>query len=666
MATDRSSDMASTQYKQRPPRRSVTEQRRRIRRRAQIMMNSVLVVLILIAASAVWFLSIERRYQSRIYPNVTVLGVNVGGLSLSEAKQALEDHFQTFYETPIILTFEDRSWGVTGEELGLTINFDASLQQAYRIGRTRDMVLNIQTIQSVLQQGTEIPASIVIDERKAQASVARLASVIDTPAVDPRLQTTGTSLWVMPGQNGRMLLVDETVARIREALPTLVAKQPVTVATKSLVPRITDQAIKDAQARFYQLIGQPVVLKVGTKEYMWGSEELARMIDVAQVTTEGATDRFELSFNPYLLERRIAAIADETATMHVNPRLKWNNGNIVVTDPGKPGWRVNPYEGRDLVIASVNQSNRMVTLIPRHVPVPINQANVNTLGLVAIVSEGKSDFTGSAPYRVTNIEAGLKQLDGILIAPGEEFSFNNAIGEIDAANGFVEGYAIIANRTQLEFGGGICQDSTTLFRAAFWAGLPITERWGHSFYISWYDKYGPTGMDSTIFTGGPDLKFVNDTGNWILIQAEANVKTGVASIKFYGTPTNRKVELTHFIYDRAPAPTDPVYVADEEQPAGTVKHSDRARDGLSIEIRRTITNPDGTVRPQDVFLTQFKPWPNIFVLNPQDMADGKPVIEMPPPQPNLWTPGLTPSEGVRYISPETIAPVAEAPIRVTN
>jgi len=666
MAVERSNDTSSTQYSQRRPRRSVTEQRRRIRRRSQIMMNSVLVVLILIAAGAVWFLSIERRYQSRIYPNVTVLGVNVGGLSLPEAKQALDDHFRPFNETPILLTFEDRTWGVTGEELGLTLSFDTSLQQAYRIGRTRDMVVNMQTIQTVLQQGAEIPVTIVIDERKAQESVARLASVIDKPAVDPRLQTTGTSLWVLPGQAGRMVLVDETVARIREALPSLVPNQPVTVATKALASRISDQAIKEAQARFYQLIGQPVVLKVGKKEYMWGSDELARMVDVAQVTVEGQSDRFALSLNPYMLERRISAIADETSTPHVNPRLSWNNGDLLITDPGKPGWRVNQYEGRDLVIAGVDQSNRTIELLPRHVPVPINQSNLDMLGLVEMISEGKSDFTGSAPYRVTNIEVGLKRLDGILIAPGEEFSFNTAIGDIDAKNGFVEGYAIIANRTQLEFGGGICQDSTTLFRAAFWAGLPITERWGHSFYISWYDKYGPTGMDSTIFIGGPDLKFVNDTGKWILMQAESNAKTGVASIKFYGTSTNRKVELVHNIYARSPAPTDSVYVADTEQPAGTVKHSDRARDGLSIEIRRTVTNPDGTVRPQDVFLTQFKPWPNIFVLNPQDMQNGKPIIEMPPPPPNLWTPGLTPNGGVRYVAPETIAPVAEAPARVTN
>ena len=276
-----------------------------------------------------------------------------------------------------------------------------------------------------------------------------------------------------------------------------------------------------------------------------------------------------------------------------------------------------------------------------------------------MVSEGKSDFTGSAPYRVTNIQAGLALLNGVLIAPGEEFSFNDTIGEIDESNGFVKGYAIIQQRTQLEFGGGICQDSTTVFRAAFWAGLPITERWGHSFYIGWYDKYGPTGMDSTIFTGGPDLKFLNDTGHWLLLQTASNPKTGVAAVRLYGTSPQRKVELVQQIYDRVPAPQSPIYVVDEEQPEGTVKQSDRARDGLTIDIERTIMNADGTLRATDKYRTRFKPWPNIYVFNPKDMVNGRPMVAMPPEQPNLTTPSLTPEGGVRYVEPDKIATQAE-------
>lgn len=261
--------------------------------------------------------------------------------------------------------------------------------------------------------------------------------------------------------------------------------------------------------------------------------------------------------------------------------MAWNNGNLKITKPGKPGLRLDEARARDMVLAALTGRDRTLELPMVATDPPITEANLHQLGIRELVSVGKSDFTGSAAYRVHNIGVGMQLLNGLLIAPGEEFSFNKNIGQINAANGFVQGAAIIQNRTQQEFGGGICQDSTTLFRAAFWAGLPITERWGHSFYISWYDKYalGPRGngpgLDATIFTGGPDLKFMNDTGAWLLIQAWSDPKTGVAQIELYGTKPNRTVDLTHKVYDRTPAPTEPVFVADPKVPQGTIKHTDK-------------------------------------------------------------------------------------------
>jgi vancomycin resistance protein YoaR len=633
-----------------------------MQRRAQLMMSGLLVALILLAAGGLWFLSIERRYQQRIYPNIFVLGVNVGGLQVDEAEQALYSHFRSFIDVPVILNFEGKSWRVSGEELGLQMHIEDSVQQAYTIGRTRDMIGNMQIIWQTLQQSVSVPVMVVVDEHKTQASVARLSRVIDVPARDPRVYIDGITLVSQRGTRGRMLLIDETVARIRETLP-LLASQQITIATRELLPRVSDAAIAAAQARITTLVGAPLTIQVSNKEYIWSSEELARMIEIVQrPATNGSGDEYQVFFNPYQIEYRIEKIAQETQTMPVYPRVAWNGGDLQITRQGSPGWRLNKHEGRDLIVNSVDQGQRTVVLKPRYVAVPINESNLNTLGINELVSEGKSDFTGSAPYRVTNIQAGLALLDGVLIAPGEEFSFNDTVGEIDESNGFVKGYAIIQQRTQLEFGGGICQDSTTVFRAAFWAGLPITERWGHSFYISWYDKYGPTGMDSTIFTGGPDLKFLNDTGHWLLMQTTSNAKTGIASVKLYGTSPQRRVELVQQIYDRVPAPVQPVYVTDVEQPAGTVKHSDRARDGLTIDIQRTIVEADGTVREPERYRTRFKPWPNIYVFNPADLANGTPLIALPPEQPNLNTPSLTPDGGVRYVSPEKTAPLAEAPL----
>jgi vancomycin resistance protein YoaR len=625
------------------------------------MMSGLLVVLILIAAGGVWFLSIERRYQQRIYPNVSILGVNVGGLQPAEAEAAITEHFRAFTDAPVILNFEGRSWRVSGNDLGLVMGVNDSVQQAYKIGRTRDMMSNVQTIWQTLQQSMAVPVLIVVDEAKAQASVARLASIIDAPAHDPKLHMEGTTLVVKDGKPGRMLLVDETVARMRETLSLLVSQQQVTVATRELAPRVTNAAVQAARARVVDLISQPVTIKVNNEEFVWSSDDLARMIEIVQQSDTNGIDSYHVFLNPYQIERRMEVIGQTTQTVPVYPRVAWNGGDLQIIKAGAPGWRINKHESRDLLVSSVDQGVRTIELNPRYVAVPIDKNNLASLGITELVSEGKSDFTGSAPYRVTNIQAGLALLDGVLIAPGEEFSFDDTIGDIDETNGFVKGYAIVQSRTQLEFGGGICQDSTMVFRAAFWAGLPITERWGHSFYISWYDKHGPTGMDATIFTGGPDLKFLNDTGHWLLMQTYSNPKTGLASVRLYGTSPKRKVEMTQVIRARVAAPTVPVYVTDSEQPAGAVKQSDYARDGLTIEIVRTVTDADGTARDPDKYTTRFKPWPNIYVFNPVDLAGNIPQIPMPPPSPNLRTPNETPDGGVRYIGPDQIVPATTTP-----
>ena len=647
------------------PRRSTSgallSHRVRVRRQGQLMMNGLLVLLIAVATGGVWFLSIERRYQDRVYPNISILGVNIGGLSKVEATQALVDHLKPFRDTPITLSFEGRNWNVSGAELGMDVSYLDSIDQAFTIGRSRDMLTNMETIWQVMKSGLEIPVTVVVDERKTQESVSRLVPVIDRPATNPKVVLDGATLRFVGGAAGRMVLIDETVARIREVLPLMAKQQPVTVATRELPMSITQAAKDAAQQRMTALVGQPLVVRVGTAEYTWTTDELSRMVEYVQTDSQGGQTGYTLTLNPYMIERRIDKIAEETQTKPVYPRVKWDAGVLSISKPGVPGWRLNKQEARDLITSSIDNGVRNVTLVPRYVPIPVNETNLNTLGIVDLVSEGKSDFSGSAAYRVTNIQVGLKVLDGVLIPPGDEFSFNETIGAIDESQGFVEGYAIVQQRTQLEFGGGICQDSTTVFRAAFWAGLPITERWGHSFYISWYDKYGPTGMDSTIFTGGVDLKFLNDTGRWLLIQTSSDAKTGIASVKFYGTPTGRKVEMIQNIYNRVSAPEEPVFVTDKDQPVGAVKQSDRARDGITIDIARTIIDPDGTVRAPEVYRTRFKPWPNIYVFNPADLDNGIPKIEMPEPQGNLNTPGVTPAFGVRYINASQTAPVEDAP-----
>lgn len=621
--------------------------RRPPRRRGNLFLTAFLSLLVIVGASALGGLYyLDRSYEGKIYPNVTVQGLPIGEMTPAEAEAALKAQYTKFLQNPATLTFNDKTWQPSPEQLGISFDFKGAIDQAYQAGRGNRMFENLQNIAAIWQDGLDLPLRVTFDQTVMQEYISGLRNELDITPIDAQLELDGLVVKTKPARTGRQLLIDETVQDLTSALKTF---QPSTIAlrTRELAPRLSDAEVEAAKQQINTILQGDLQLNVEGKSYTWTPEEIALMLQIARVPKDDSSDRIAVELNSYQINKRIVAIADETGRESVLPRVAWNNGDLRIIKPGVPGVRLDEAKAHDLIVAALNSSQRTLDLPTREVATQVTEENLHLIGIKELVSIGKSDFSGSAAYRVHNVVRGMEILNGILLAPGAEFSFNENIGEIDAANGFVEGYAIVQNRTQLEFGGGICQDSTTIYRAAFWAGLPITERWGHSFYINWYDKYGlgeygdGMGMDATIFTGGPDFKFVNDTGHWLLIQAWANPQTGVAQVELYGTKPNRTVELVRRIYDHVPAPTEPVYVADASQPVGTRKQTDTARGGMTIDVHRIIIE-NGVRQEPELFRTRFKAWPNIFTVNPADLGpDGKPITPPEQPQPEQPQPEQT-------------------------
>ncbi len=604
--------------------------------------------------------SFYRSYEGRIYPNVSIQGIAVGEMTPEQAESTLRSRYAAFLRQPVVITYGDRQWTPTLDELGMTFDFRGAVDAAYNAGRGHGVIDDAREIAAIWQHGLDVPLHVSYDETRAQAYLTQLAREIERAPADAQVRLDGAQIAIVGAVIGRQVLVDATLAQVSQQLQAFV---PATIPlqTREIPPRLDDATVAAARAQIETILQGPLTLRVGRHEYEWTVRDLADMIIINRVpSAEG--DRIVVSLDQDMIARRIRQIADETEKPGTRPRVAWNNGDLKITKPGKPGLRLDEARARDMVIAAAMGRDRTLDLPMVPTDPPVTEANLHQLGIRELVSIGKSDFTGSAAYRIHNIGVGMQLLNGLLIAPGEEFSFNKNIGQINAANGFVQGAAIIQNRTQQEFGGGICQDSTTLFRAAFWAGLPITERWGHSFYISWYDKYalGPRGngpgLDATIFTGGPDLKFVNDTGAWLLIQAWSDPKTGVAQIELYGTKPNRTVDLTHKVYDHVPAPTEPVFVADPKVPRGTIRHTDKARGGMTIDIYRLVVE-NGVPRPPELFRTRFRPWPNIYALNPADIGpNGKPLIPFPQDNQPAPTPAPPPEQPTEPPPPPGVEP----------
>ncbi|MCU0521493.1 MAG: VanW family protein, partial [Anaerolineae bacterium] len=298
--------------------------------------------------------------------------------------------------------------------------------------------------------------------------------------------------------------------------------------------------------------------------------------------------------------------------------------------------------GREVdVAASVSQINSMLQAGTHMVPLVVNEippevddtVTAEDLGIRELVAVGESYFTGSSTARDRNIRLGASKFDGVIVAPGEVFSFNEHLGDVTPEAGYDESYVIIGNQTVLGVGGGICQVATTAFRAAYFAGYPIVERWPHAYRVGYYELggFGP-GFDATIYSPVVDFRFENDTPHHVLIQTEVDAEQARLRFLLYSTKDGRTVEQIGPEWGESIPPGPAVYQYDASLAAGTVKQIESAHNGLNAALGRVVRDAQGGVLYEDRFVSRFIPWPARYTYGPgYTPPEGAEVISTPEP-----------------------------------
>ncbi|MDW8145534.1 MAG: VanW family protein [Roseiflexaceae bacterium] len=549
----------------------------------------------------------------RAMPGVSIRGAPVGGMSREEIQALLASQYEAFLKTPVTLVFEGRTWKPSLDDLGVQFEIEQTAALALGVGRTGSPLHRFEELWKLQQHdGVDIAPRLRVDISRIQRYLIGLAGEVEQPPRDAALSIAAGKVLPTSARTGRQLLVDATALDILHALQSL-EPRTVPIRTRFLEPTLADEDIAAAVADAELLLSRPLELRQGERRWTWEQERIAEMLTIR--TIDG---RMFVDIDQARLERAVARLAQFVNSPSVEPRVAFRNGRLQIIEPGQNGLRLKQPEAIDTIRRALRTQEHDVELPVETVRPQITSETLPSLGIVELVAEGKTSFAGSAEYRITNVKAGAARMNGVLIPPGAEFSFNTQLGAVDAEHGFVQGYAVIGNRTQLEWGGGVCQVATTVFRAAFWAGLPITERHAHPFYISWYDAFSfpdraAPGLDATIYTGVQDLKFINDTGHWLLMEAVADTDAQVLSVRLYGTRPDRRVtvvgpEITNIV---AP-PARAIYLNDPSLPVEVVRQTDRARRGMDIKVYRVITE-GGVQRTPELFFTRFKAWPDVFV-----------------------------------------------------
>ncbi|MFH0773224.1 MAG: VanW family protein [bacterium] len=330
----------------------------------------------------------------------------------------------------------------------------------------------------------------------------------------------------------------------------------------------------------------------------------------------------EISYDKQPIQDALSHLADIYEKDSVNAKFQFESGKVVVFEKEVNGIRVEINKALSEVDSIMkkrltNQSVVIVAVSKTILKPTITLAQTNTYGIEELIGEGVSDYTHSIPQRIHNLLLGTSKFNGVLIPKNATFSFNETIGDISSTTGYQPAYIIKEGKTVLGDGGGICQVSTTLFRAVLNTGLPIVEYHAHAYRVGYYENDAKVGLDATVYGPTVDFKFVNDTPASILIQTSSDEKNNKLYFKFYGKKDNRSVELTTpKIYD-VTSPPEPQFQDDPTLKKGVVKQIDFAAPGTRTSYSYKVIKGTEVTFQKD-FLNWYKPWRAVFLVGTAD------------------------------------------------
>ncbi len=586
-----------------------------------LILSSVLIIVLTLTL----FLGVvlyQRAYADRIYEGVQVLGWDVGGMTPAEAETFLRERIRYYEDAQLLFRHGNQLWIATPRDLGAQLDARAAAAEAYAVGRSGGLRGRFWQQVDVWRWGYVVVPRTVFDPTAARGYLERIAADIDRPTRDADIVLEGLTARVIPSQVGYRLDVDAALAAIQERLVTH-SDAPIDLKVETIPPTIDDAPALEAKARIDRLLGAPVVVRYQDRAWTIEREMLAQWLVFNKSRTNDQLI-VETYIDPAAVRAWVEPLAPEVYQLPEDARLDFDpeTGRITPLRMSREGRALDVTTTVERILAAVEGTDRTVELAVIAEKPAVDVRDIPNMGIVELISKATTYFKGSPAGRVKNIEISASKFHGVVIPPDGIFSFNQFLGEVSAEEGYEEAYIIQGNRTAVGIGGGICQVSTTAFRAAFWGGFPIVERWAHGYRVGWYEINSIPGFDATIYSPLIDFKFRNDTGAYLLVETEVDKEAGTVSFFFYGTKPDREVELEGPIVENETPPKEPVYEVDPSLPPGTIKQIDWANSGADVTIYRIIKQ-DGKVVAREKFESHYQPWADVFLIGPGTEIPGQ-------------------------------------------
>lgn len=580
------------------------------------------------AASAIIFLigtgnlvsAVDAYYADRIAPGVYVGDLDIGAKTRDEAKSLLETVRDSLGRMGIAIVYEGREKKIYPYPVSLDpditqsahaitdIDIDQTLDRAIAHGRSDNQVQNFLTRINGYFSTSRVAAAVTINDEALTEEIRKEFPELNKKPTEPHFAIDATGvLTVEPGAQGTVLDIARTQKELRSGLELLHSPRIVLQATRSQ-PNLSGVDLLGTVGTASQLVGTSTLAIHAGKE-MFSLTPTDRLSWIqAKKTSSGeiSLDFDSEKIRSYLEE----VVAPKVLVRPDSPRYELVDGKVAAFAEPVTGIELDVDASLTMLRSSLEEgaSSPSLTLpVTETVPPPTDIPG--DLIIKERVAKAETDFRGSPTNRRKNISVGMSKINGIVIPAGETFSLLKVLAPIDKEGGFLPELVIKGTKTTPEYGGGLCQVSTTLFRAVSYAGLPVTSRRNHSYRVSYYEP--PVGFDATIYDPAPDFTFVNDTGAPILIQA--SVKGTKARVSLWGTKDGRTVEVDQpTVFNIKKAGETKLIETDDLKP-GEKKCTERAHDGADAQFERRVTYPDGE-KKTDVFKSHYVVWPAVCLV----------------------------------------------------
>ena len=538
-------------------------------------------------------------FRNLIFPKVAIAGIWVGGMDKETALKLVENYFAAS-PNKVILRNEGKE--ITSiEKIKVERNFGWAVEQAYGIGRSGNILTQIAEQTKVLFAAREIAVPINYDADELAGYVDQLAIETDRDPIWPKLVKKNGVITVSPGSDGIKINKIQLIKTIIEGWGKP-ETQLIEVPTDKISAKEDVQLVTNAIQALNKWGDKKI--KFGYKDYelTLSNEE---MMAIYGLTGEAVNeDQFE---------QLLTKIKQQVETEPKDAVFVFEDNKVKEFKPEIVGVKVDAPALKTKLATVLAEADKEALEIPVIQSLPkVKTGDINNLGIKELIGVGKSAFAHSIAGRVFNINLAASRINGTLVAPGEDFSFNQAVGDISRASGYQSAYIISGGKTVLGDGGGVCQVSTTVFRAALNAGLPITERKAHAYRVGYYEQDSKPGIDATVYNPSADLKFTNDTGKYVLVQTKVDTKKMTMTVEIYGTKDGRVVTVSEPKISSQTPPPATVYVDDPTLPVGQTKQIDWSAWGAKVSFNYKVIKGEETVF-EKTFYSNYQPWQAVYL-----------------------------------------------------